>query len=90
MAFRKYAFDMSNHKAITKRIMGKRFDLEKFNEVHRYIDGKGGTGHRVKHGHDEKAERAIRKRWGKAGVEIFMIHLIADRIYDDRFFAASP
>jgi hypothetical protein len=78
MVFHKKAFARRDHKAITKYIMGDRFDPAMFEDVHRYIDGSGGNDHRVKHGHNKEAEREIHKKWGEVGVEIFKIHILSD------------
>jgi hypothetical protein len=83
MAFDKKAFGRRDHKAITKYIMGDRFDPVKFEAVHLYIDGIGGTDHRVKHGHNEEAEREIHKQWGEVGVEIFKIHILSDSLHEN-------
>lgn len=87
MSFRKTAFIRRDHEAITKDIMEDRFDPIMFKEVHSYIDGRGGLDHRLKHGHNREAEDEIRKKWGEDAVDIFRIHIIADRVYDDRFSA---
>lgn len=87
MPFRKTAFKRRDHEAITKDIMEDRFDPIMFQEVHSYIDGRGGFDHRLKHGHNREAEEEIRRKWGEDGVEIFRIHIVADRVYDGRFSA---
>lgn len=78
----KVAFAHREHRRITEYIMGPRFDEALFEEVHRYIDGKGGLGHREKHGHNEEAERFVQKKWGDIAVEIFNIHIFSDALYD--------
>ena len=82
MVFHKEAFLRREHEEITKYIMGERFDPAMFAEVHTYIDGMGGFGHRERHGHNEEAEKAIHKRWGHVGVDIFKIHILSDSLYD--------
>lgn len=83
MVFFKQAFERKDHRTITVYIMGNRFDPDLFDQVHRYIDGKGGAGHREKHGHNENAEQEIQRLWGNDGVEIFKIHIWSDWLYDN-------
>lgn len=79
----KFAFLGSEHKKITRSILGDRFDEELFDEIQKYIDGKGGFGHRGRHGHDKAAEDFIREKWGEPGVEIFRIHIVSDWVQDN-------
>lgn len=77
MAFRKFAFPRTEHEKICKAILGKEYE-----EVNRYMDGRGGYSHRYKHGHSEEAEKEIRKKFGEEGVKAFWLHLILDDIQD--------
>jgi hypothetical protein len=82
MAFDKIAFISSEHRKICKRILGARYDKRIFDETQRWIDNKGGGGHRFAHGHNREAEVYIKEHWGDIGVEMYRIHILADRLQD--------
>jgi len=76
MAFKKIAFNLTEHMKISEAILGNSFK-----EVHRYMDGSGGFHHRENHGHNKIAEQEIRQKYGEEGVNVFIIHLICDELH---------
>ncbi len=78
----KTAFIAKEHARIARHIMGSRFNNVTFSEVQLWMDRGGGKHHRSFHGHDQEAERYVQEHWGDTGVEIFRIHLLADRMQD--------
>ena len=82
MSFDKKAFIASEHEKICRRILGSKFDPKIFQETQRWIDRAGGGGHRYAHGHNQEAELYIREHWGSLGVEMYRIHVLADRLQD--------
>jgi hypothetical protein len=76
MPLRKIAFNLTEHMKICEAILG-----ESFNEVHTYMEGRGGGEHREKHEHNKEAEQEIREKFGEKGVEAFLLHLICDDIH---------